>query len=1058
MGMQINYYKKFAFMVGLLFLGTIATNAQNASITGKVIDEKGEPVIGAAAVIEGSTNGGATDLDGNYKISNVPMGKVTVVVSGLGYGKQKKSIEIKEAKMYALDIKMGNDAVVLKEAVVIGYGTEQKRDITGAISTMKSKEIAMNPVPSVDNALQGRIAGLQVNAASGVAGAPSKVTIRGSNSIGAGAQPLYVVDGIIINTQDISPGNMGSGTNPLSDLNQNDIESIDVLKDAAAAAIYGSRGANGVILITTKKGKSGKTKFDFNYNYGTIKPTHVLEFLNASEHLSLRDQAGKLDTLLKDKPTTRLGDWNNKPFTRQMADSLVNAGYYNKEENQWIPSVLRTGRTQTAALSASGGNDKTKFYISGSYYEYNSFLKGNDFKRFNSKIDLDNQATEKIRIGTSINFAFSQNNRVPVGDDGGLGQAQRNLPYLPIYNSDGSFNLQGNNPGSNPLWQLKNWSFVANNYRTFSNVYVEYNIFKNLKWRSNIGVDLTSQVEREFIFRNVFDTSSQSSAWDRRTNVNIITSSHYMTYTKMLFDSTHQFTGNAGFEVTDRKQEGVGLQGVGFPNDYFKRPGNATLKTQSSYNYVTASGFLSYFVRGIYKIKEKYFINGSLRYDGSSRFGQQNKYGVFPGASFGWLASEEKFIKNIESISYLKVRGGLGLTGNDQIGDFSSLGYFSSNGGYNGSTGLVPSALANPNLKWEKAFTINAGFEMGLVRNRVYLSADLYRRTSSDLLLPQYLPTSTGYSSVLVNLGKLQNQGVELVLNTKNIEGAFTWSTDFNIAFNQNKVLNVDNQPPDNFESGQPGEGRVIEGYAVGTSYVVRYSHVAAADGTVYQRDSKGNIITDANGVQQTYAYKAGTAIYLDSLGNEMIFGPNNTYFYQQRMARGNPVPKFIGGINNKFTYKGFELSFLFYFQYGNTIYDDPAKRQIGLWKTDAQRKEIQDYWSTTNSSSNVPSLIRYNDGVNSDRFLYDASFIRLRNLTLAYSFSDDVCKKLKLSGLRVFASGNNLLTFTKYPGWDPEVLRNVPPNSQQGNVSFSGPSYQTPQAKSILFGVNFNF
>jgi len=1055
--MHKNYVLKLFWIFAILFLQSTISIAQNASISGKVVDEKGEPVIGAAATIEGTTNGGATDLDGNYKISNVPMGKITVVVSGLGYGKQKKSIEIKEAKAYTLNIKMGNDAVVLKEAVVIGYGTEQKRDITGAISTMKSKEIALNPVPSVDNALQGRIAGLQVNAASGVAGAPSKVTIRGTNSIGAGGQPLYVVDGIIINTQDISPGNLGSGTNPLSDINQNDIESIDVLKDAAAAAIYGSRGANGVILITTKKGKSGKTKFDFSYNYGTIKPTKILEFLNAEEHLRLRDSAGEQDTLLKDKSTTRLGDWNGRAFTRGMADSLLAAGYYNNEANQWIPSVLRTGRTQTASLSASGGNDKTKFYISGSFYEYNSFLKGNDFRRFNTKIDIDNQATDKIKLGASINFAFSQNNRVATGDAGGLGQAQRNLPYLPIYNSDGTFNLQGNNPGSNPMWQLDNFDFVANNYRTYSNLFFEYEVVKNLKWRSNVGADLTNQVEREFQFRNVLDTASQSYAWDRRTNVNIITSSHYLSYTKMLFDSTHQLTAIGGFELTDRKQEGVGLLGVGFPNDYFKRPGNAVLKSQGSYNYVTASGFLSYFVRGIYKIKEKYFINGSVRYDGSSRFGQENKYGVFPGASIGWLASEEQFIKNIEAISYLKVRLGGGLTGNDQIGDFQTLGFFSSNTGYNGATGLVPSALANPNLRWEKAVTYNGGFELGMVRNRVYLSADFYRRISSDLLLPQFIPTSTGYSSVLVNLGKLQNQGVELVLNTKNIEGAFSWSTDFNIAFNQNKVISVDNQPPDNFDK-DPGEGRVIPGYAVGTSYVVRYSHVAQADGSVLQRDAEGSVVKDANGVEQIYTYKAGTAIYLDQFGNEMIFGPNNTYFYDQRVPRGNPVPKLIGGINNKFTYKGFELSFLFYFQYGNTIYDDPAKQQIGMWKREAQRKEVLDAWTAQNGSTDVPALNRYNDAVNSDRFLYDASFIRLRNLTLAYSFSDDFCKKIRLSGLRVYASGNNLLTFTKYPGWDPEVLRNVPVNSDKGNISFSGPSYQTPQAKSILFGVNFNF
>lgn len=1048
--------KWITFLLMLAIAGMI--NAQNAGITGKITDDKGEPVIGAAVAIQGTTIAVATDIDGNFKFSGLKPGKYTILVSSLGFGKQTRNIEIKEEKVYTFNIKMGNDAIALKEAVVIGYGTEQKRDITGAIGTIKSKDIALSPVPSVDNALQGRIAGLQVNAASGIAGAPTKVNIRGTNSIGAGSQPLYVVDGIIINTQDISPGNLGSGTNPLADINPNDIESIDVLKDAAAAAIYGSRGANGVIIITTKKGKAGKAKFDFNYNYGTVTPTKILDFLNAKEHLELRDRAGSQDTLLRDKPTTILGDWNGKPYTRAMADSLVAAGYFNDEKNQWIPSTLRTGRTQNASLSVSGGNEKTKYYISGSFYEYNSFLKGNDFKRFNTKIDIESQALDKLKIGTNINFAFSENNRVPTGDGGGLGRAQQNLPYLPIYNTDGTYNLQGNQTFTNPLWQLENTEFVALNYRTFSNVFAELDITKKLKWRSNFGIDLTNQVEREFNFRNVLDSASLSSAWDRRTNVNIITSSHFATYQTSLFDSTHQLTAIAGFEVTDRNQEGVGLLGVGFANDYFRRPGDAILKSQSSYNYTTASGFVSYFTRGIYKIKEKHFFNASLRYDGSSRFGNNNKFGFFPGASYGWLVSEEEFLKPIETISYLKARAGWGITGNDQIGDFASLGFFNSNTGYNGNTGLVPSTLANPNLRWERAVTYNAGFEMGLFRNRIYFSADVYRRNSSDLLLPQFIPTSTGYSSVLVNLGQLRNEGVEIVLNTKNIEGDFSWNTDFNISFNRNVVLDVDNQPPDNFESGQPGEGRVLVDYPVGQTYVVRFAGVAQEDGEVFLRNEDGSIKTNAAGEQLTAQYKAGTSLYLDQYGNTMIFGPDNGYFYDQRVPRGNPIPKFIGGINNRFGYKGFEFSFLWYFQVGNTIYDDPAKRQIGLWRTDAQRREVLEAWNAENKSESVPSITTYRDPVNSDRFLYDASFIRLRNVSLSYTFPSSVLSKLKLSNLRVYVTGTNLLTFTKYPGWDPEVLRNVNPNSQQGNVSFSGPSYQTPQAKSILFGVNFNF
>jgi len=1041
-------------LLSLLFTQAFS---QNATIKGKVSDDKGEGVIGAAVSVEGTTNGVSTNLEGNYSLSLAAKGKVTLVFSALGYEKTKRSINVSDAKEYTLNITLGSGAVVLKEAVVIGYGTEQKRDVTGSISTIKSKDIVSNPIPSVDNALQGRIPGLQIQSSGGVAGSQTRVTLRGTNSIAAGGQPLYVIDGLIINTSDISPNNLGSGVNPLADINQNDIESIDVLKDAAAAAIYGSRAANGVIIITTKKGKSGATKFDAGVSQGNVNPTRILEFLNAKEHLALRDRAADFDSSVtgfkKDRPYTVLGVWNGKDYTRSMADSLVNAGYFNKDENNWIKQTLRTGTTKNAYVSASGGNEKLRYYLSGNYYQYNSFLKGNNFDRFNAKVSLDNQALSNFNLGADINFAYSINNRVGTGDNGGLGWAQQKLPYLPIFNSDGTYN----DPYSNPIWKLNNSSFQTRNLRSFSSVYAEWLISKNLKWRSSVGADLTNQVEYEFNFRNILDSTSQSSAWDRRTNINIITSSHYFVYNKELKEKKHimQFTG--GMELTSRKQDGVGIEGVGFVNDYFTRPGNAILKTQNSYNYTTGSSFISYFLRGVYKFKEKYFLNASARYDGSSKFGADHKFGLFPAASLGWLASDEAWVKKAKAISYLKVRGGVGLTGNDNIGDFQSIGYFTSNGGYLGSGGIAPGALANPGLRWEKSLTSNAGFELGLVRNRIYLNLDLYQRISSDMLLPFYLPTSTGYSTILINSGKMENKGVEISLSTKNIEGAFTWSTDFNVSFNRNKVLDVQNQPPDNFESGQPGEGRVLQGYPVGQSYVVRFSRIAGTDGSVVLRDKNHNPIKGKNGNDSLLTYKAGESIYLDSMGNEMLYRDAG-FFYNQRVARGNPMPSMFGGINNRFTYKGFELSFLFYFQLGNYIYDDPAKRQIGLWKTDAQRREILDAWNTSGQNTTVPGLTRYKDAVNSDRFLYDASFVRLRNLTFAYTFPESLTSKWHINKFRIYVSGNNLLTFTRYPGWDPEVIRNVNTNSQQGNVSFSGPSYQTPQARTIITGINFNF
>ncbi len=1045
------YCKRLMWVLTCMICLPVFAWAQKGSITGKVLDAKGEPIIGALVVLEGTTKGSATDLDGNFRIKDLPAGKVKLQISALGLAKETRTVTVEDGKEMVLNLSLKEEAVNLKEAVVIGYGMERKRDVTGAISTLKAKDMNLAVSPSIDQALQGRATGVQMTAASGVAGAPVKINVRGTNSITGGSQPLFVVDGIPITTGDFSPGNLGSGTNALSDLNPSDIESINILRDAAACAIYGSRGANGVVLITTKKGKSGKTRFDFGYSYGTVTPTNRLKFLDAAQHLALRDRAAAEDSSVfrNDRANTQLGVWNGKAFTRSMADSLLGAGYYNN--NDWIGATLRQGMVQTANLSAAGGSDRTTFYISGSYYDQKGFLVGNDYKRFNNKIDIDNQALDNLRIGLSNQFSFTLNERVPIGDAGGLGLAQQRLPYIPIYNTDGTLN----DPFNNPVWQLQNRKFSQNVYRNISNVYAELTLMPYLKVRSSFGLDLLNQVEYEFNRRNTQDSTSVSDAWDRRTNVVNWVNTNYMTFDKSL-DSIHRLTVTAGAEFQRLRSEGLGLHGIGFANDFYTRPGNAITKGQDSYNYITGSGFVSYFARAGYKLKDRYFLNASLRFDASSRFAPGRQYGAFPAVSAGWLISDEAFLRDNKTISYLKVRAGYGLTGNNNIGDASWVGFFGSNNGYLGNPGIVPANLGNTRLGWEQSSSVDAGLELGLFNNRISLTADIYRRVSVDLLLNQYLPTSSGYSAILSNLGKIENRGLELSLTTRNLTGEFTWTTDFNIAFNRNKALELNNQPPDNFDSA-PGEGRCIVGYPVGQFYVVRFSRVAAADGSVVVRDDNLNPILDGSGNVRTLAYKAGTAIYLDKNGNDMIFNDAG-FFYNQRVPRGNPLPRFIGGINNSFTYKGFDLSFLFSFVVGNQIYDDPAKQQIGNWQALAQRPEILEAWNPSNPNSVVPGLTRYNAAVNSDRFLYDASFLRLRSLNFGYTLPEAVTKKMKLSKLRIYISGGNLLTFTNYPGWDPEALRNVNPNSQQGNISFGGPSFQTPQSRTVMVGINIGF
>ncbi|MFN7294754.1 MAG: SusC/RagA family TonB-linked outer membrane protein, partial [Bacteroidota bacterium] len=659
----------------LVCLGSMHLLAQ--SISGKVTDSKKEPLIGAAISIEGTSKGVATDLDGNYRITGLESKNYVVIISALGYTKQKKNVDLTSGSDKILDIELLDDALQLDQVVVVGYGLEQKRDVTGSISTIKAKDINNTVQPSFEQAMQGRAAGVQVTAASGMAGSPVKINIRGSNSISAGSQPLYVIDGIPITTGDFSPGNLGSRTNALADINPADIESMEILKDAAAAAIYGSRGANGVVLITTKKGKAGKTKFDAGYAYGVLSPTNVLRYTTATELLSLRDKASiELNDSAESKKA-QIGWWNNKPFTRAQADSFVAA----TGGSDWINATLRTGRLQQANLSASGGNEKTTFYIGGTYRKEDGFLVGNSFERTNGKIAIENKAYENLSIGINSNLSYSINNRVPTGSDGGFGLAQLKLPYIPIYNSDGSFN----DPRGNPLWQLQNRRFAARVFRAISEVHAECRIIKGLNFRSSFGTDFLNQNEEEFNFRNVqsLDTAEVSNAWDRRTTVLNWTNTNYFNYTLKIKEK-HDITFLLGNEVQRSNRNGVGLYGEKFPNDYFTEPGDAAIKR--GYSYTTGWSFASFFSRVNYKLKDKYLFSASMRYDGSSRFGANNKWGAFPGVSAGWILSEEAFIKKIKAISFLKLRASYGQTGNANIGDFAALGFYSSSTGYNGNS------------------------------------------------------------------------------------------------------------------------------------------------------------------------------------------------------------------------------------------------------------------------------------------------------------------------------------------------------------------------------------
>lgn len=1041
--------------VCLLFcVGT--TLSQN--ITGKIVDTKNEVLIGASVVIEGTTQGSSTDLEGDFKIQNVKPGKYTLVASYIGYQKLKKEVEVKEGKDSDVGLmKLEEDKKMLNEVVAVGYGTSLKRDVTGSIATIKAKDLQNVPLASFEQSIQGKAAGVQITSANGAPGGAVKVQVRGTSSISAGSEPLYVVDGIPITTGDFGDPSKGSRTSALADLNPNDIESIEVLKDAAAAAIYGSRGANGVVLITTKKGKAGKTKFSVGYVTGITQAANRVDYLSASEHLALRDTAAARQGLSLDIPTSNLGTG----IRRSMADSIAALG-----GSDWIGATLRTGSLNEFNISATGGDEKTLFYIGGTYRKEKSFLVGNSFERINGRVNLDHKAGKNLKLGTSTGLTYSTNNRVPMGDEGGLGRAQELLPYIPIRGQNSEFW----NPFDNPVWALENRDYRTNVFRTVSNLFADVKLFKDLSFRSEYGLDVFNQWENEYNFRNTQDSTSTSNAYDRRTVVLNSNFNNFFTYNKDVGKSNINVTLGNSYQKSYTR--GVGLQGLNLPNDFLKNPGSASAGNQSGYAYETGFAFTSYFLRVNYKLLNRYLVGASIRADGSSRFGRENRYGYFPALSAGWIISDENFLKENKTLTYLKVRASYGLTGNADIGDFAALGYYVTTNGYNGQNGLVPATLPNPDLGWERSSQLDLTLDYALFKDRISGSITYYNKQTSDLLLFIKLPTSSGFGSILQNVGRLENKGWEFTLTTHQFSRAFKWDTDFNIAFNNNRVKDVSGLPPDAFDNAVGGDARVVIDQPVGIAYLVGFAGVSQSDQEINKFDVSGNPALNPDGSQQTFSVRAGEALYYDRNGNLMAFGVDGngsgtaddvarfpgSSFYDERMPRGRPVPKFFGGITNTFSFKGFDVSCLFVFVYGNTIYDDAAKNQIGNYLGQAQRREILNAWTPQNQS-NVPKLDRNFVPVNSDRFLYDGSFIRLRNLTIGYSIPEKTLGRIKLSSMRIFLSAQNLVTFTKYPGWDPEVLRNTPAgNNQDANISFAAPSKPTPQARIFTAGVNFSF
>jgi TonB-dependent starch-binding outer membrane protein SusC len=1020
-------------------------------IKGQIKDDKGELLTGATVFIEGSTKGSAADADGYYLLDGVAPGDYTLKASFLGYKTGSATVTVFGGETSEINFTLETDYLELDGVVVTGYKTTEKRFVVGSVASIKAEQLSAQPLGSIEQFVQGRAPGVQITAANGIPGSPVRVVIRGISSISAGSEPLYVVDGIPITTGDFSPGNLGSRTNALSDINPNEIETMDILKDAAATAIYGSRGANGVILITTKRGKAGKPRFSASYYAGLVTMSRRLNFLDATTHLALRNQARRIQGLPDERPTAQLGA---EGWTRSDADAYAAVG-----GSDWVDATTRLGNTQEFNLSASGGNENNVYYFNTTYRRDNSFLVGNSFERISGRFNMDSYITRRLTVGLNFNVNYVTNNRVPIGTAGGFGRAQELLPYLPIISPNGTYF----NPDDNPVWKLENSDFRAGILRNLMGVTVDYKITPGLTFRSQAGMDVLNQIEKEINKRNTKNPASVTSIWDRRTTVYNWTTTNTLRY-DFKIGPLHKFSVIGGNELQRSYTRGIGLEGFNFVNDALTNPGAAANANRNSYGYEDGFSFVSNFVKADYRLMERYLFGASLRSDASSRFGPDRRTGLFYALSAGWLLSSEDFIRSIPKLSYLKLSGSLGKTGNANIGNYEWIGRFDANTNYNGQNGIAPvTRLPNRNISWEDNLGVDFTLDYGFFNDRISGSMSFYYRRSYNMLLDVRVPTSTGFELYRDNVASLFNRGFEFQVQTKNLlNTTLKWNTEFNIATNRNRVTDVAGSNPDAFDQfpriGQGGEGRVVLNHPVGVAFVVPYAGVQQLDGTIPLWNADGSPRLDGNGVQRTGNVRGGEQLFYDRNGNLMTNSTAPTgNIFDERRPTGSPVPKFFGGINNIFKYKNFDFNLFFVFSYGNKVYDDAAKNQIGLYGNFAQREEVLNHWTPERPVTDVPNIVNYQP-INSSRFLYDASYIRLRNMTIGYTLSPESLKRMRLSNLRVYFTGTNIFLITPYKGLDPEVLQNTQTNTESGNIAASGPYLGTPQARTFILGFTVNF
>ncbi|MFD2101257.1 SusC/RagA family TonB-linked outer membrane protein [Flagellimonas iocasae] len=962
---------------------------QTRTIKGTVEDNEGQPLAGATVVVKNTTIGESTDFDGYFELS-VPIDATTLEVSYIGYA--TKEVDIVGADQ--INVVLQPDNTVLDEVVIVGYGTERKALLSDAVASIRSNDIQNLPVPTVDGVLQGQAAGVQVIQNSGTPGGEISVRIRGLSSISGSNQPLYIIDGIPVTSGDFAQiGYSGQGISALSDLNPNEIESISVLKDASATAIYGARASNGIVLITTKRGKMQKSQINVNVYSGVQRAWNKLDMLNARQWMEYRNDLT-----------------GSTVFTQEQMDNIT-------VDTDWQDIIFRTALINNYQVSATGGSEKTKFFISGTVFDQEGILIGSDYNKVNGRINVDHQLSDRLTLGTSIGLSYAKTDRVESDQTlhGPLPNGISTPAIFPVYNEDGTYNQEG--PYSNAV-SIANEAINQNfSYRTNSNVFLDYRIMDGLSFSTKWGVDFLSFREHAYeSTKTVQGAKYNGLGFETYSNVSNIVSNNILKYANSF--GRHNLEVMIGHSFESYGYRSSFIRGQDFADDNLEYINSAATIVSASAS-ASDSGLKSYLGRLNYNFGNKYILNVSGRFDTSTKFGQNNRTGFFPAASLAWRVSEEPFLRNGSVLSDLKLRVSYGQTGNDDISSFLFSELYG-NTSYGEQPAIYPSNIPNPDLKWESTSQFNVGLNLGLFDNRITLTADYYNKQTNDLLLSRPIPSSSGFSSIAENIGKVENQGIEFTLGTQNIVGEdFSWSTQFNISGNRNKVLELYNDQP--IDDIGRGGNRIMEGQPIGIFYSYKSLGVDPSTGDIVYEDTNfdGEITSE------------------------------------DRTIVGNPHPDFIGSLTNTFNFKGFDLSVFLQGSYGNDVFHGSRLFLESLQGGDNQIAAVTRRWRQPGDITDIPRATTdpiksaENKRVSS-RFIEDGSYLRVKNITLGYTIGNEFLGRSMVSSIRFYLSAQNLFTWTRYTGLDPEVNYRGDDNSVIGTDFFT-----YPQAQTLTLGVN---